>query len=61
MRTRTTLFAPAALVAALSIASLAGCSGTGSDSASTAGATSSASASVSYTHLRAHETQWRLT
>lgn len=35
MRTRTTLFAPAALVAALSIAALAGCSSTGSDSSAT--------------------------
>ena len=47
MRTRTTLFAPAALVAALSIATLAGCSSTGSDSSATPSASQTqASASL---------------
>jgi hypothetical protein len=42
MRTRSALFVPAALVAALSITALAGCSGSGSDSSSTSTATASA-------------------
>ncbi|WP_025156160.1 hypothetical protein [Leifsonia aquatica] len=44
MRTRTSLLAPVALVAALSIATLAGCSSTGSDSSSTSSSSSTQAA-----------------
>ena len=43
MRTRSTLFIPAVIAAALTITSLAGCSSTGTDGGSTSTATASAS------------------